>query len=242
MLDVLEQPIEIRLRRGFQACSHKVDSSGRSDIQLQSSSGERGTFTGISIAENRRAVTPTTNYPTRMDEFDSDYCRIVASAIDEDQLLVPGRILANLRNLESIVQEFAVDQLVHSLQTATRAERAGESVDVVVGALCHDMAKTLGNANHDAVAGEMVRPYLNDDAAWMVAHHQDFQGRHYYHVLGLDPEAREQYRGHPAFDLTARFADDYDQLSFDPSYESLPLEHFVPMVREVFSRMPSTVL
>ena len=185
---------------------------------------------------------PTTNYPTRMDEFGSDYCRIVASAIDEDQLLVPGRILANLRNLESIVQEFAVDQLVHSLQTATRAERAGESVDVVVGALCHDMAKTLGNANHDAVAGEMVRPYLNDDAAWMVAHHQDFQGRHYYHVLGLDPEAREQYRGHPAFDLTARFADDYDQLSFDPSYDSLPLEHFEPMVREVFSRMPSTVL
>ena len=185
---------------------------------------------------------PAVSYPTRMDEFDPDYCRIVDSAINEDQLLLPDRILANIRNLESIVQEFAVDQLVHSLQTATRAERAGESVDVVVGALCHDMAKTLSNANHDAVAGEMVRPYLDDDTAWMVANHQDFQGRHYYHVIGLDPEAREQYRGHPAFDLTARFADDYDQLSFDPSYESLPLEHFVPMVREVFSRVPSTVL
>ena len=188
-------------------------------------------------------MTPTTTgYPTRMDQFDSDYCQIVAKAIDEDQVGVPDRILDNLRNLEPIVQEFAVNQLVHSLQTATRAERAGESLDVVVGALCHDMAKTLSNANHDAVAGEMVRPYLSADAAWMVAHHQDFQGRHYYHVLGLDPEAREEYRDHPAYELTARFADDYDQVAFDPMYDTLPLEHFEPMVRDVFSRTPSTGL
>ena len=30
----------------------------------------------------------------------------------------------------------------------------------------------------------------------------------------------------------------YDQYSFDPSYKSLPLEHFEPMVRRIFSRKP----
>ena len=183
-----------------------------------------------------------TEYPTRMDEFSTEYCEILARAIDEDELRTPDRVLANIRALEAIDQEFAVNQLVHSLQTATRAERAGEEVDVIVGALCHDMAKTILQANHDAIAGEMVRPYLSEEVTWMVGHHQDFQGKHYYHVLGLDPDAREQYRGHPAFELTARFADDYDQISFDPDYDTLPLEHFEPMVREVFSREPSTVL
>ena len=34
----------------------------------------------------------------------------------------------------------------------------------------------------------------------------------------MDPDAREQYRGEPWFDLAARFADDWDQTSFDPDY------------------------
>ena len=184
----------------------------------------------------------TSAYPTRMDAFDTDYCEILAKAIEDDAELTPARVLANLRNLELIVQEFAVSQLVHALQTATRAERAGEDLDVIVGALCHDMAKTIINANHDAIAGEMVRPYLSEDVTWMVSHHQDFQGKHYYHVLGLDPDAPEKFRYNPAFELTARFADDYDQVSFDPDYDTLPLEHFEPMVHEVFSRDPNTIL
>ena len=180
--------------------------------------------------------------PTRMDEFGTEYCERLAAAIVEDAELTADRVLANLRALEPLVQGFAVNQLVHALQTATRAERAGEDLDVVVGALCHDMAKTIVNANHDAIAGEMVRPYLSEEATWMVAHHQDFQGRHYYEVLGLDPDARDRFRGHAAFELTVRFADEYDQVSFDPDYDTLPLEHFEPMVREVFGRTPTTVL
>ena len=65
--------------------------------------------------------------------------------------------------------------------------------------------------------------------------HQDFQGRHYYHHFGGDPNAREQYRGEPWFDLAAQFADEWDQIAFDPDYDTLPLEHFEPRVREVFA-------
>jgi predicted HD phosphohydrolase len=69
----------------------------------------------------------------------------------------------------------------------------------------------------------------------MIRVHQDFQGRHYYEHLGMDPDAREQYQGEPWFDLTAQFADEWDQIAFDPNGETYPLEHFEPMVRRVFT-------
>ena len=65
--------------------------------------------------------------------------------------------------------------------------------------------------------------------------HQDFQGRHYYAYFDKDPNAREQYRGHPAFELAEQFADEWDQAAFDPAYPTLPLEHFEPLVRATFS-------
>ena len=72
----------------------------------------------------------------------------------------------------------------------------------------------------------------------MIRVHQDFQGRHYYGFMGKDPEARQQYVGHPAYALAEQFADEWDQTSFDPDYDTMPLKHFEPMVREVFSRPP----
>jgi len=38
------------------------------------------------------------------------------------------------------------------------------------------------------------------------------------------------------FDTCAKFCERWDQSSFDPDYPTKPLEHFEPMVREVFSR------
>ena len=67
--------------------------------------------------------------PTRMDEFGTEYCELLAAAIVEDSELTADRVLANLRALEPLVQGFAVNQLVHALQTATRAERTGEDLD-----------------------------------------------------------------------------------------------------------------
>ena len=43
-------------------------------------------------------------------------------------------------------------------------------------------------------------------------------------------------RAQPWFDLAAQFADDWDQIAFDPDYDTLPLEHFEPLVREMFAR------
>lgn len=148
--------------------------------------------------------------------------------------LVPDRILALLGSLAGITTGFAVDQLQHALQTATRAERAGGDDDIVVASLCHDIGKAISEPNHPAVAAALLAPYVREEVAWMIAVHQDFQGRHYYEHLGKDADARERHRGHPAYELAETFADEWDQTSFDPAYDTLPLEHFEPLVRQVF--------
>lgn len=173
-----------------------------------------------------------------MSEFSSEYMTYIEGHLDEDLTHVPDRMLALLRSMDDLVQGFAVTQLDHSLQTATRAERGGADLDMIVASLCHDVGKTFSNANHPAIAAEMLRPWVSDEAYWVVKYHQDFQGRHYYGRIGLDPEMRRKHLGHPAYELAEKFADEWDQTAFDPEYEPYPLEHFEPMVREVFSRPP----
>ena len=49
---------------------------------------------------------------------------------------------------------------------------------------------------------------------------------------------REKYKDHKYYQATIDFCENYDQGCFDPNYKSLPLEHFAPMVKRVFSRTP----
>ncbi len=171
----------------------------------------------------------------RMDESTREQWDHIARESVDDWANVPDRMLGMLRALSGITNGFAVDQLTHVCQTAARAERAGADKEIVAAALCHDIAKAVSEPNHPAVAAALLKPYVRDDVVWMVQVHQDFQGRHYYGFMGKDPEARQQYVGHPAYDLAERFADEWDQTSFDPDYDTPPLEHFEPLVREIFS-------
>jgi predicted HD phosphohydrolase len=173
-----------------------------------------------------------------MSEFSAEYMTHIESHLDEDYTHVPDRILNLLRSMQSLTQGFAVDQLEHSLQTATRAQRGGADIDMIVASLCHDIGKTISNANHPAIAAEMIRPWISPEAYWVVKVHQDFQGLHYYARMGLDPMMRRKHEGHPAYALAEQFADEWDQTAFDPTYDTLPLEHFESMVREVFGRKP----
>jgi predicted HD phosphohydrolase len=140
-----------------------------------------------------------------------------------------------LRSLNDVVVGFATDQMTHCLQTATRAERDGADEEVVVAALVHDIGKFVSVPNHPAIAAEILRPYVRDEVYWMIKVHQDFQGRHYYHHFGADPDARTKYEGQPWYALAERFADEWDQTAFDPEYDTLPLSHFEPLVRKIFA-------
>jgi predicted HD phosphohydrolase len=145
------------------------------------------------------------------------------------------RVLAHLRLLEGDTGGFAVDRLEHSLQTATRADRAGEDDEYVVCALLHDIGDTLGSYNHADVAAAIVKPFVSEENHWLVEKHGVFQGYYFFHYLGLDRDARDEYLGHPWYDRTATFCHEYDQPAFDPAYPTLPLEHFEPAVREVLA-------
>jgi predicted HD phosphohydrolase len=72
----------------------------------------------------------------------------------------------------------------------------------------------------------------------VIAHHGLFQGYYYYHLIGRDRDARERYRGHPHFQACADFCERWDQTSFDPSYDTLPLEAFEPAVHRLFAKEP----
>ena len=173
---------------------------------------------------------------TRMDQSTAEQWAAIGKETMEKQDRVADGVLAMLRSLADITDGFAVDQLTHCLQTATLAERAGADDEMVVASLCHDIGKAVSVPNHPKIAAEILKSYVRDDVYQVICAHQDFQGRHYYHHFGGDPDAREQYRGQPWFALAERFADEWDQIAFDPDYDTLPLEHFEERVRAVFDR------
>jgi predicted HD phosphohydrolase len=152
------------------------------------------------------------------------------------QAKMPQIIHKMLMQLEEQVDGFEINQLRHGLQTATRAERAGASEEMIVAALCHDIGKVISVENHPAIAAEILKPYVSQETYEIVRTHQDFQGRHYYALIGKDPNARRQYEGEPWYEEACRFTDEWDQASFDPAYDSLPLEHFEPMIQRVFGQ------
>jgi predicted HD phosphohydrolase len=170
---------------------------------------------------------------TRMDESTAEQWGVIGAETMEHQPRVAEQFLTMLRQSADITDGFATDQLTHMLQTATLAEKAGADPEVVFAALCHDIGKVISVFNHPAIAAEMIRPYVRDEVYRMILVHQDFQGKHYYAHFGKDPDARAQYEGEPWFDLAAQFADDWDQVAFDPDAETYPLEHFEPLVREL---------
>jgi predicted HD phosphohydrolase len=172
---------------------------------------------------------------TRMDRSTAEEWAIIGEQTRINQPRVAERVLAMLRSLGEITDGFATDQLTHCLQTATYAERAGADPEMIVASLCHDVGKAVSVPNHGAIAAEVLKPYVRPEVYNTIKHHQDFQGRHYYNHLGMPTDLREQYRDQPWFALCELFTDEWDQIAFDPDGPTEPLEHFEPMLREVFS-------
>ncbi len=164
-----------------------------------------------------------------------DWNRIAAAEAGFNRDL-PNRVIAHLRLLAGDCGGFAVDRLEHSLQSASLAHRDGMDEEYVVCALLHDMGDTLATANHAELAATVLRPFVSEENAWMLHHHGIFQGYYFFHYFGLDRNMREQYRGHPSFERTAMFCARHDQNAFDPNYDTMPLDAFVPLVQRVMAR------
>ena len=172
----------------------------------------------------------------RMDQGSIADWMVIGQEVGKRQARMPQIIKSMLAQLEEQVDGFQIDQLQHGLQTATRAVRDGASEEVVVAALCHDIGKVISVDNHPAIAAEILKPYVSRETYEIVRTHQDFQGRHYYALMGKDPDARKQYENEPWYDRAVQFTDEWDQASFDAEYDTLPLSYFEPMIDRVFAR------
>ena len=161
---------------------------------------------------------------------------IIGRSMFPYQQQLADRVLAHLGLLAGDYGGYAIDRLEHSLQTATRALRDGRGEEYVVCALLHDVGDTLGSDNHADVPAAIVQPFVSERNHWIGDKPAVFQGHYFFEYLGLPRDAREQFRGHEWFDATAEFCELYDQCSFDPAFESLPLSHFEPMVNRVFAK------
>lgn len=151
---------------------------------------------------------------------------------------LPERLLIHLQLLAGDLMGYKIDRFQHSLQSATRAFRDGADEEMVVAALLHDIGDTISPENHSELAAGVLQPYVSAKTHWIIKHHGVFQGYYYFHHLGGDRNARERFRGHPTFEPCAEFCHRWDQNSFDPDYDSMPLSAFEPALRRVFSRKP----
>ena len=178
---------------------------------------------------------------TSMKEGSAEDWAIIGSHFMPYAAQLSDRVLAHLKLLDGDYGGFPVDRLQHSLQTATRAHRAGEEETYVVMALLHDIGDTLGSYNHPDIAAAILKPFVDERLHWICQNHGVFQGYYFFHHIGMNRDMREAFRGHEHFEDTARFCELYDQSAFDPAYESAPLEFFEPMVRRLFERPVNSI-
>jgi len=174
---------------------------------------------------------------TRMaDGSKSDFEILQSRYFDHADNSLVDSLVATLRMMEGPKLGYRIDRYQHSLQSATRALRNGESDEFVVAALLHDIGDVLAPHNHSAVAAAVLAPYVSETVHGVIAHHGLFQGYYYFHHLGGDRNARDRYKASPHYDACVDFCESYDQNCFDPHYPTLQIEDFEPLLREVLAQ------
>jgi len=151
------------------------------------------------------------------------------------------RIIGWLRMMDGD-SPYQVSRLEHCLQTATRAEQDGADEETVVCALLHDIGDVLSPANHSQVAAALLRPYVSEKNYWIVLNHGLFQGYYWMHFYDQDRDTRDKLMNNPHYQACVEFCARWDQVSFDPLFESKPLEYFAPMIGRLFAREPGAHL
>ncbi|MFT5452591.1 MAG: putative HD phosphohydrolase [Enterobacterales bacterium] len=157
-----------------------------------------------------------------LDRLESDY-----------KVKLADRILGALRSLEHSLSGYKISRLEHCLQGATRAHRSGESDEMVVAILLHDIGDELAPYSHSEMAAAIIRPFVSEKIHWIIKHHGIFQMYYYAHHSGGDRFARERFKENKWYQDAVDFCHRYDQNSFDPDYISENLDFFEPILRRI---------
>src|SRR5436190_23802569 len=215
-------------------------------------------WTGLGLLASAAAARSATKVrkPTAMSEWTAEQFRHWADTMKAnakgDSRRTSAEVLALLERSAQIDDGSGVTQKEHCLQTATRALRDGADEELVVAARLHDAGKLFDGMNHGAIAAEILRPHVSRETYQVVRNHTTFEARFYGAHLGpyeppdrscvapvyacIDPAAYRNMERESWYPLAMRFTGEWDQRSFDPGYDTLPLSYFEPMVRRVFGR------
>jgi predicted HD phosphohydrolase len=178
---------------------------------------------------------------TAMEHATAKDYEIIGRACTRLEQMTPVFMRQHLLNLRGMDFAEPLPPFEHSLQTATRAMRAGADDETVIMALFHDVGAYWSEFNHGEAAALLLRPFISDDNYWIIKHHDVFQGYYFWHYIGGDRNSRDRYQNHPLFERTRNFCHLYDQNSFDVKYDTLPLDAFEPLIKTFFSKAPREV-
>ena len=131
---------------------------------------------------------------------------------------------------------FRINNYRHCLQSATMVMRDGGSEEEIVVALFHDLGFVVCPDNHGEFSATLLANYVSEQQYWMLRHHASFLDYHTRTHPNSNGNNREQYRGHPYFEYTAKWVEHYDQTSIQTQYDTAPLDFFEPMVYRIFTR------
>ena len=148
------------------------------------------------------------------------------------------RVIRVLKSLDNSFGGYKISRLEHSLQAASRAMRENAEEEMVVAALLHDIGDEIAPLNHSELAASVLKPFVSDKTRWIVEKHGLFQTYYCNHHYGKDRNLRDQFKGHEFYEDTINFCHRWDQSSFDPNYDTISLDDFIPLVGKVFSRVP----
>ena len=176
----------------------------------------------------------TVNF-TRMEDGTRDDYQFLYSLEAEYTAGLPDRIMEALRKLENSLSGYRINRLEHSLQGATRAHLAGESDEMIIAVLLHDIGDDLAPYSHSEMAAAILRPFVSEKMYWIVKHHGVFQMYYYAHHCGGDRNAREIFKDNLWYQDAIDFCHHYDQNCFDPDYATESLEFFDPILRRVLA-------
>jgi predicted HD phosphohydrolase len=166
-----------------------------------------------------------------LDKYEQDYINGTAD-----------RILKFMKGLTSTLEGYKITRLEHSLQSATRALNDSADEEMIVATLLHDIGDELAPLNHSEYAASVLKPYVSEKTHWIIEKHGEFQMYYYAHHLGKNQNQRDKYKDHKYYQDAVYFCEKWDQASFDPGFESKPLEFFAPMVKKVFAREPYSLI
>jgi len=183
----------------------------------------------------------TVNF-TQMKDGTKDEYRLLDKYEQEYIDGTADRILNFMKGLTSTLEGYKITRLEHSLQSATRALNDGADEEMIVAALLHDIGDELAPLNHSEYAASVLKPYVSEKTHWIIEKHGEFQMYYYAHHLGKNQNQRDKYKDHKYYQDAINFCEKWDQASFDPDYESKPLEFFAPMVKKIFARKPYSLI